>query len=263
VKVRLLLEYAGEAFHGWQEQPNQTTVQGTLSEALTTLLTSLAKRNGVAAPEIPHIQGSGRTDAGVHARGQVASFTWPASIPLDVPRLFLSLNAITPRALSILKVEQADDDFDARFSPHLKCYCYRIIQRRAAEGLRYKRAWRVSWPLNLTTMIAAAKHFEGQHDFSSFRAADCSAETTIRTVLRSEIVRSAEDEICYFVYGTGFLKQMIRIMTGTLVDVGRGIRGPDDIPAIIEARDRTRAGLTAPPDGLTMEWVRYLDRQIF
>ena len=233
------------------------TVEGELVAALATILRAQAKKDGIELAEIPTIQGSGRTDSGVHARGQVASFRWPDVLAFDAERLRASLNALTPREMTIRAVEEAPDEFDARFTPHQKCYSYLFLLRTAGSGIYQGRAWRVAPAIDVAKMISAARQIVGTHDFESFRARDCGAQTTERTILSSQLTRLSDEELLYTVVGRGFLKQMIRIICGTLYDIGRGVKAADSIPAILAARSREAAGQTAPPDGLTLEWIKY------
>jgi len=270
-KVRLTVEYAGEAFCGWQAQGSLITVQGCLEEALEIYLRGEAKKLGIDAPGRIPIQGSGRTDTGVHARGQVASFSWPAAFVLNTVRLKEALNAMTPSGLIVRAVEEAEESFDARHSPHIKCYSYRILYRgdesRAARfaALEKDRVWVVTRPLDIRGMILAAKVLVGQHDFSSFRARDCTSKSSVRTIFRSEIVRVSSNEIVYFIHGKGFLKQMVRAIVGTLVELGieHGIDHAAQMSEIISAHSRSAAGKTAPAAGLTMEWVQYDEKYTF
>lgn len=257
VKVKLTLEYAGQHFCGWQAQPAQRTVQGELVNALGVIFAGYARKLGIPWEQKIEITGSGRTDSGVHARGQVASFSWPSQFEFHPYRFRSSLNALTPREMSILEVVACEDTFDARFSPHSKCYIYTLLLRDVGAGERLHRAWCVPSSLDVAAMAVAARRFVGTHDFSSFRARDCSAQTTVRTILVSELVRISREELEFVVHGRGFMKQMIRIMTGTLVDVGKGRFTPDDIDRLIAERRRECSGPTAPPDGLRLEWVRY------
>ena len=257
MKIKLTLEYEGNAFSGWQYQPNAVTVQGELGRALEVYLRSLAKKEGLFLDEIPSINGSSRTDAGVHARGQIASFSWPEMLPFDALRILSALNGITNCNLSILRIEETDDSFDARFSPHYKCYTYRILMRPWSHSLERGQVWRVVTPLNVAAMIEAARLFRGTHDFTSFRASDCTAKSTVRTVLLSEFARTSPEHLVYVIQGNGFLKQMVRIIVGTLVELGQGRRSSDDIPLLLKRKDRRIAGETAPAEGLTLDWVRY------
>lgn len=257
MKLKLTLEYAGDGFCGWQRQEKQKSVQGELERSLSLFLNSLARAEGLSPCDTPHVCGSGRTDSGVHARGQVASFLWPSQLPYDAPRVLSALNGISSPQLSVLKIEEKDDSFDARATPHDKCYSYYLLLRSSSDALWRGRAWRLKPRLRIPDMIRAASFYRGTHDFSSFRASDCSANTTVRTISLSEFTRLDADSFVFTVCGTGFLKQMIRIMLGTLVDVGLGKRTPEDIQEVIAARDRSKAGITAPAQGLVLEWVRY------
>src|SRR5262249_41174768 len=153
-------------------------------------------------------------------------------------------------------ISLTDESFDARFSPHLKCYSYRLLLRPGREGLLHNRAWAAGRGLNISEMIRAARYFCGKHDFQSFRATDCTASSTERTILVSEMSRTGEEELVYVIHGSGFLKQMVRIIVGTLVEIGSEGRSAEEVPKILAARDRSLAGQTAPARGLTLEWVR-------
>ncbi|MCB0325391.1 MAG: tRNA pseudouridine(38-40) synthase TruA [Bdellovibrionales bacterium] len=260
MKVRLILEYDGSFFSGWQSQANAHTVQSELGRSLEVYLHSLAKREGIALETLPKLTASGRTDAGVHALGQVVSFEWPAELPFDRSRCCAALNGISSRGLGVLAAEECSDTFDARFSAHTKRYFYRILLRsHGGQGLYHGRVWHLDRRLDVAAMAAAAKHFRGTHDFSAFRAADCTAKTTVRTLEQSQLARVDRNELRYFVQGTGFLKQMVRIIVGTLVEVGLGRLSAAEIPGVIASLERSSAGETAPACGLYLEWVRYTE----
>ena len=267
MKVKLTLEYVGDAFHGFQDQgPALVTVQGELERGLAVVLNSWFRKSGLTFVAGPKINGSGRTDAGVHAKGQVASFDWPEQLPVDNARLYrltAALNGVTSPALTVLSCEEVPADFDPRHSPHLKLYSYRFVLGKNSFGLEKGRAWHVGGKLNLPEMIRAARLFTGQHDFAAFRAADCSAKSTERTILSSELTRTDRRTMIYTIEGRGFLKQMVRIIAGTLVAVGRGSITSADVAGLITGGKRGNAGDTAPADGLTLEWVRYLEQDYF
>jgi len=269
LNIKLTVEYAGEDFHGWQVQEGVPTVQGALESAIEIFITSLAKKQGSETPPVLRVNGSGRTDTGVHARGQVANVQWPETLPVELPKLKAALNALTPPGLIVRAVEAAAEDFDARFTPHLKCYTYRLIYRGAEDYASYftpyerNRVWCLTRPLQISPMIKAARLLEGQHDFQSFRAKDCTAKTTIRTVVRSELVRTGGEELTYIIWGKGFLKQMVRIIVGTLVEIGEEGAEEGKMLDILGALDRSKAGQTAPACGLAMEWVRYSGKNLF
>jgi tRNA pseudouridine38-40 synthase len=260
MKYKLTIEYDGMAFSGWQAQVRGgegiRTVQEELENALTVFVASENKKQNLDCETKIPVVSSGRTDAGVSARGQVVSLALDSKLRIEAGRLREALEGITSRDIVIKDVEIVEDDFDARFSPHHKCYQYRMLLRNSGVGLYKNRVCRVGTRLDVQSMILATKYFVGQHDFSSFRACDCNATSTIRTILRCELTREGE-LLVLTVLGTGFLKQMIRIMVGTLLEVGHGRINYQQIPEIISAKDRKLAGVTALPEGLTLEWVKY------
>jgi tRNA pseudouridine38-40 synthase len=241
--VRLLIEYDGTDFAGWQRQPGQRTVQADLEDAI-------AEMTG----ETVLVRGAGRTDAGVHAAGQVANFTLEATIPPI--GLLRGLNSILPPDIALLDVADAPPDFDARFSARGKVYRYQVWNHLVRSPLQARRSWHCRRPLDLAAMQAAAGELCGQHDFRAFRASDCERRTTVRIVRRLDVER--QDSLLSFeVEATAFLKNMVRILVGTLVDVGRGRLPPETIGRMLQTGDRTIGGVTAPPQGLTMMRVIY------
>ncbi|HEY0839366.1 MAG TPA: tRNA pseudouridine(38-40) synthase TruA [Vulgatibacter sp.] len=243
--IKLTLEYDGTDFVGWQVQPNGRSVQEALEAALSTLLGEPAR-----------VVGSGRTDAGVHAGAQVASLRTGRDLPL---RAFVQgMNGLLPRDVAVVRAEEAPPGFDARRSASGKRYVYRISNRPVRSPLRRRTHWEVFQPLDRAAMREAAGHLLGEHDFSAFRAADCPAPTTVRTLRRLDVLDGeGEDEILVVAEATAFLKQMVRNLAGTLVEVGLGKREAGSMPALLEGRDRTRAGRTAPPQGLVLDEVFY------
>lgn len=249
MNVRLMIAYDGAAYHGWAEQPDVPTVQGTVRSALARLLS--------VDLDTVHLQGASRTDAGVHALGQVASFTHQTDRTIwDFVR---GLNALTPDDVAIWHAEEAAEDFNARHDSTGKRYRYRIWPHRIVDPLRRSQTWQVLFDLDLNAMQTAAAALLGEHDFQSFRASDCQAQTTVRRLTRVEIERS-DDELIVWVEGTAFLKYMVRNIAGTLVDVGRGLIAADAMSDILAARDRSAAGPTAPPHGLALMEVFYEER---
>jgi len=272
---KLTLSYDGTGFHGWQVQPGRPTVQGALADALFQLS---------AERVLP--QGSGRTDAGVHALGQVASFALAAPIP--AANLLRALNRALPASIRILTAEAVPPSFHARHSALRKTYEYRIFERRPPDGESDPDAelaericspflapyvWDCRWPLDLAAMRSAAATLLGTHDFTSFaasdpdltlRAADSTQSTPqpptqpnpVKTLFRSELLRE-RGLLLYRVTGSGFLHHMVRNLVGTLVEIGRGSLAPDDMPRILAGKDRTAAGPTAPPQGLFLVCVEY------
>ena len=246
MQLRLVVEYEGTRFLGWQLQPGGPTVQGELERAL-----------GVALRAPVRVRGAGRTDAGVHARGQVAVAGVPGP-DVDVRRLLRSVNALLPDDIAVRDLELIDDAFDPRRHARSRLYEYRILNAEAPSPFWRRWAWQVTRPLAVEAMNAAAELLVGEHDLAAFRAADAkeTPRTTVRRVFESCIVRDPP-LLVYRVEATAFLKHMVRNVVGTLVEVGLGERQPGAIADLIASRDRTRAGATAPPHGLTLVEVRY------
>ncbi len=269
---KLILAYDGTDFSGWQVQPGETTIQGELQNAL-------ARITG----ESPLPQGSGRTDAGVHALAQVASFQLQAAIPPQ--NLERALNRILPAAIRVLEARIVASAFHARHSAVAKIYEYRVwLEKAGCDAIcppflaRY--VWACPWPLDLAALNTAAAFFVGQHDFLSFAATDpdtaarsgfspidiepgvtaLAASSAVRTI-HSSIWEPAQADagelLVYRVRGSGFLHHMVRNIVGTMLDVGRGYRAAGDIPAILAARSRAAAGPTAPARGLFLHSVEY------
>ena len=258
MKLKVTIEYDGRAFSGWQIQPDTRTVQGELKEAFSVLANAAAKSSGGSVDDEFNVTGSGRTDAGVHALGQVASVKWPEDLPLDLEKLPASLNGITSPEIVIKSVEQVDDAFDARRSEHTKTYSYNLLLRSSRAGYYDGRAWCVSpRNLDLQAMIEVSKLFFGTHDFHNFRASDCCADTTVRTLSVSQLSRADADLLVYTACGTGFLKQMIRMIVGAVVAVGQGRLSEGDIEKLLSAEPRNCSWTTAPAEGLMLERVRY------
>jgi tRNA pseudouridine38-40 synthase len=242
--IRLVVEYDGTSLCGWQRQANGPTVQGHLEEALGKLL----------AHEAPVI-GASRTDAGVHARGQVASFLTERAIPLHGIRR--GLNSLLPRQIAIRDAAEVTDVFHPRFSATGKHYRYTILTRPDRSPRWRDRAWHHPDPLSIEAMAAAAALLCGEHDFAAFRAAGCTAATTTRRVDAIELSAPDPELLVLDVRGNAFLRNMVRILVGTLAEVGVGRRPPGQVAEILASRDRTRAGITAPAHGLELIEVRY------
>ena len=260
--LKLTLAYDGSAFHGWQVQSGKPTIQGTLAGAIESL---------TGEKLLP--QGSGRTDAGVHALAQVATFQTASSIP--VANFRVVLNDRLPAAIRILAVDEVPEGFHARHSARAKCYHYRIWRGDVVPPFLARYVTHHPYPLNEAAMQQAAALVAGEHDFTSFAAVDpdralrlaagrqqseASAAlrhtTNIRTIQESRFERHAE-ELVYIVRGDGFLHHMVRNLVGTFLLAGKGSIAPSDIVAILEARDRRAAGSTAPADGLYLVEVEY------
>jgi tRNA pseudouridine38-40 synthase len=256
--IKLTLAYDGTEFSGWQIQPGQSTIQG----ALTDVLERLAQCRLL-------VQGAGRTDAGVHASGQVANFKTQSSMTAgDFQRSF---NALLPASIRVVAAEEVGPDFHARWSALAKTYRYRIFRGRVVPPFLWRYVQHDPFPLDFDAMAEAAKRFEGEHDFTSFAASTGSEEDdheriTTRTIYRSEFLRSTcqdpaagAEEWVYVVRGKSFLRYMVRKMTGTLVDVGRGKLKPEDISDLFALRDRSKSGPTMPPHGLCLAEVEYAE----
>ena len=241
-RYRLVIEYDGSDFHGWQVQPGARTVQGEIEKALATLL---------GAPV--RIAGAGRTDAGVHASGQVIAFS--AATELEPEVLQRALNALTGEDVAVREVASVDEEFDPRRAARARRYVYRIWNRRQASPFWRQYTWHIPAPLDTAAMAIAAMQLEGTQDFSSFRASGCDAAQPVRHVLCSRVVTDGV-LVCYEIEATAFLRHMVRNIVGTLVEIGHR-RRPTDLSALLLARDRTQAGATAPACGLCLEAVRY------
>nr|WP_246206426.1 tRNA pseudouridine(38-40) synthase TruA [Propylenella binzhouense] len=240
----MIVEYDGGPFVGWQRQANGRSVQGAL-EAAAFRLTG----------ERPTVRGAGRTDAGVHALGQVAHLDLARAWPGD--RLADALNAhLRPDPVAVLSAEPVADAFDARFSALRRHYRYRIVNRRAPLAIERGRAWRVGRRLDAEAMDAAARHLVGTHDFTTFRSTECQAKSAVKTLDRLDVVRSGE-EIVIEASARSFLHNQIRSFAGSLKLVGEGKWRPAQVAEALEARDRRACGPIAPPDGLYLVRVDY------
>ena len=247
--VKLTIAYDGTGLVGWQRQPAGTSVQALLEDALAPLDDE---------PVVVH--GAGRTDAGVHARGQVASITLHRTMPLDA--LVRAVNFRLPRAVRVLSAEEVAPDFHARFSASRKTYRYRIWNGEVLDPFERDFVWHIAGPaLDAGVMAEAARHLIGQHDFAAFQGAGGDVETSVRTIHSSTV--AAEQTalggplITYEVTGDGFLRHMVRSIAGSLVEVGRGYRSPEWLVDVLRSKDRHQAGRTAPASGLFLMSVEY------
>jgi len=241
---KIVLSYDGTGYHGFQFQRNALTIQAILERSLEKLYGKKIK-----------VRAAGRTDAGVHAKGQVANFFAPASISEE--RLPLALNSLLPKDIVVLGAGAVADDFDARKSSVAKIYTYTIDNGPFADVFIRNYAWHIPRPLDLEAMKRAASFLLGKHDFKAFQGAGSSVEDTVRVLYALDIERLGSKTIVITCRGNGFLYKMVRNITGTLVEVGLLRRLPQEIPEILERKDRRKAGITAPARGLCLEAVLY------
>ena len=243
-RYRINLEYDGGPFAGWQRQENGTTIQAALERAILKL----------SGGQVT-VTGAGRTDAGVHALGQVAHFDLEKSFAPGKLRDALNYH-LRPDPVAILDAKIASGEFHARFSATSRSYLFRILNRRAPPVIERGRVWHVARPLDADAMQAGAQHLIGKHDFTTFRAAECQAQSPVKT-LDLLTVRRAGEEIHIEARARSFLHHQIRSITGTLKPVGEGIWHPREVASALSARDRARCGPVAPPDGLYLVRVDY------
>ena len=252
--LKLTLAYDGSDFFGWQVQPGKPTVQGVLAEAFVKVT------GGSAAGEGGLPQGSGRTDAGVHALGQVATMRTASPIPAE--NLVVALNDVLPKSVRVLRVEEVSEDFHARRSAKAKTYRYRIWRGGICPPFLAPYVTHHPYPLDERAMAEAAGVVVGEHDFTSFAAVDAEkgrdeeTRSNVRTVF-SSVFRREGEELVYEIRGSGFLHHMVRNLVGTFLLVGKGTLAPPDVRAILEKKSRSAAGATAPAEGLYLVSVEY------
>lgn len=252
-RIKLTVAYDGTAYHGWQLQPGAVTIESELNRALSELLGTQIQ-----------VIGASRTDSGVHALCNVAVFDTQARMPAE--KFTYALNQRLPEEIRVRHSEEVTLDFHPRHCDSIKTYEYRIFNAEFAQPVKRLYSHFTYVPLDVARMERAGHYLEGTHDFKSFCSVHTQAETTVRTVLsvdvtetRNEGVTGIERDICIRVSGTGFLYNMVRIIAGTLMEVGQGKREPEEIPDILEACDRAKAGPTAPANGLTLVDYRFAE----
>lgn len=245
-RYKLTIEYDGTNYAGWQRQDGLRTIQDAIEKAICAF-----------SGETVTLSGAGRTDAGVHARGQVAHVDfvkeWRADQVRDAINAHLVMNGET---IAILSAENVSDNFDARFSACMRHYHFIILNRRAPAVLRMNRVWWVPKQLDAKAMHDAAKRLLGRHDFTTFRSSQCQAKSPVRTLERLDVIRNGE-EINIFASARSFLHNQIRSFAGSLMEVGIGRWTADDLQTALEAKDRTCCGVVAPPSGLYLTQVDY------
>ena len=242
-RIRLKIAYDGTNYCGWQIQPNEVTVEGVINETLSELL-----------DEKVQVIGASRTDSGVHADGNYCVFDSDTNIPAE--KIAYALNQRLPEDISVIKSDEVDADWHPRYQDSTKTYEYRIVNREMPDPIRRIYAYFTYSKLDVSAMKEAAKYLVGEHDFASFCSAGAQVESTVRTIYSLDIAQN-DDEILIKVQGNGFLYNMVRIIAGTLLEVGEGKIKPSDMAIILESKDRERAGKTAVARGLKLAKIEY------
>lgn len=241
--IKLTIEYDGKKFGGWQKQPNKLNIQGEIENAI----------KEITGEEV-ELNASGRTDAGVHAIGQVANFKTNSNI--EIGKFAIAINSKLKKSIVIKKAEEVDINFHARFNCKGKKYRYIINNSREGTAIYRDLECHIPQKLNIERMQEGIKYFEGEHDFKGFRASGTSSKSTVRTIYKAEVKEEGE-RIIIELTGNGFMYNMVRIISGTIVEVGLGKIKPEEIQRIIEEKDRTKAGKTLPAHGLYLVEVYY------
>ena len=241
--IKLIIEYDGKSFNGWQKQPNKLNIQGEIERAIEEI-----------TGEKVDLIASGRTDAGVHSLGQTANFKTNSDIKIE--KMAIAINSKLKKSIVIKKAEEVDEMFHSRYCVKKKTYCYTINNSEMGTALYRDMEYHFPLKLDIEKMNKAAKYFEGEHDFKAFKASGTSSKSSIRTIFKAE-VKQKEDRVYIYLTGNGFLYNMVRIISGTLLDVGIGKIKPEDIKEIIEGKDRKKAGRTLPAHGLCLIEVIY------
>ena len=242
--IKLTIEYDGKDFNGWQKQPTKLNIQGSIEKAIK-----------MVTGEEVDLMASGRTDAGVHALGQVANFKTNSNIPID--KFPIALNSNLKKSIRIISAEEVDDRFHSRLTCKRKTYRYIINNSEFSSAIYRNLETHIPQKLNVAKMRQAAQYFEGEHDFKSFRASGTSSKSSVRTIYKATVIEMPNNRIFIELTGNGFLYNMVRIIAGTLVDVGTGKINPEDVKKIIEVKDRNLAGKTLQPNGLYLVEVNY------
>ena len=242
--IRLTIEYDGKEFNGWQKQPNKLNIQGTIEKAIERI-----------TGEKIDLMASGRTDRGVHALGQVANFKTNSKLPIE--KFPIAINSNMKSSIRIKDAEEVDERFHSRLSCKRKTYRYVINNSKYGSSIYRNLETHIPVKLNIDKMKEAVKYFGGEHDFKAFRASGTSSKSSVRTIYKAEIIERPDERIWIELTGNGFLYNMVRIISGTLVDVGLGKIEPEEIKNIIESKDRQKAGKTLAPQGLFLVNVEY------
>ena len=242
--IKLTIEYDGKEFNGWQKQPKKLNIQGTIEKAL----------QEITGEEI-ELNASGRTDAGVHAIGQVANFKTNSSIPIE--KFPIAINTKLKKAIRIIDAEEEEERFHSRLSCKRKTYRYIINNNEISSAIYRNLECHIPQKLDIDKMKCAIEFFKGEHDFKAFKASGTSSKSSVRTIYKAEIYEQNNNRLWIELTGNGFLYNMVRIIVGTLVEVGLGKIEPDAIPKIIQEGKRENAGKTLPPNGLYLLKVEY------
>lgn len=241
--IKLTIEYDGKEYNGWQKQPNKLNIQGEIEKAIESI-----------TKEKVELTASGRTDAGVHAIGQVANFKTNSKLPIE--KMAIAINSQIKNSIRIIKEEEVDDSFHSRYNCKRKTYQYIINNSLYGSAIYRCLEYHMPIALNIDKMKKAIKYFEGEHDFKAFKSSGTSSKSSVRTIYQAQI-KTQNNRIIIELTGNGFLYNMVRIIAGTIVDVGLGKIQPEQIPEIIKQKDRTKAGKTLPPQGLYLVKVEY------
>lgn len=241
--IKLTIEYDGKDFNGWQKQPNKLNIQGTIEKAIETI-----------TKEPVDLMASGRTDAGVHAIGQVANFKTNSNIPIE--KFAVAINSNLKKSILIKSAEEVDERFHSRLTCKRKTYCYVINNSPVGTAIFRNLETHIGIPLDVEKMQEAILYFKGEHDFKAFKSSGTSSKSSVRTIYDASVKKEG-DKIYISLTGNGFLYNMVRIISGTLVEVGMGKIKPEEIPNIIKSGKRENAGKTLPPQGLYLVKVEY------
>ena len=242
--IKLVIEYDGKEFNGWQKQPNKSNIQGEIERAI----------KQITGEEVD-LTASGRTDAGVHALGQVANFKTNSNIPIE--KIPIALNSNLKKSIVIKSAEEVEERFHSRLNCKRKTYRYIINNSKYGTAIYRNLETHIPMKLDIQKMQEAVKYFEGEHDFKAFKASGTSSKSSVRTIYKAEVIDAGNERIYIELTGNGFLYNMVRIIAGTLVEVGLGKIEPNEIKTIIESKKRENAGKTLPPQGLYLVNVEY------
>lgn len=243
-KFKLVIEYDGTAYHGWQRQKTDRSIQGEIEKAIAVMT-----RQNIT------LSASGRTDAGVHALGQVAHFTCDTTLTPEA--FFLGLNSLLPDDIVIKSCKLVPESFHSRYGVKRKTYRYRILNRKVPSAVDHRYAWHISKELRVGAMQAAVEHVIGEHDFKAFEGTGSPRSSTVRSIFQARLNKESNGYLIFEIEGDGFLRYMVRNIVGTLVEVGTGKITPADFETILKAKERSLAGATAPPQGLFLVSVEY------